>query len=459
MPKDGKESLLLQVAAHQSEPLMPPEANTVDAKKLTSEQLGLIKLWIDQGATGEVNLAQPLKWQSLPPGMNPIFAVALSADGQLAACSRANQIFIYHVASGQLLTRLTDPELISSGMYQHAGVSHLDLVQSLAFSPDGETLASGGFREIKLWRRPHDVHLADLVGSTGGVQSLAVSADGRWAATGEAGGAIKLWDLQAPKDPRTLAGHTAAVTGVQFLPGGTKLASVSQDKTLRLWNVADAAPAGQIETPAPINALAIVAEGAQLATGHADNLVRLWTLSPEGALAAGAQLAGHAGPVTALAGVPTDKNQLVSGSADGTVRQWTVADAKQVREIKHGAAVTAIAVRPDGKQLASAGADNQVKLWNAADGAAWVTPDKTADCSSAGRLPRSGAAGPIRTKPGWRQGQAGRRQNVGSRGRGQDHCHLEWCDHDPNGQGGRRQGTGRKAGRRESTDRSQGRGR
>ena len=55
VPKDGQESLLLQVAAHQSEPLMPPEANTVDAKKLTGEQLGLIKLWIDQGATGEVN--------------------------------------------------------------------------------------------------------------------------------------------------------------------------------------------------------------------------------------------------------------------------------------------------------------------------------------------------------------------------------------------------------------------
>ncbi len=126
--------------------------------------------------------AAPIEWQSLPPGVNPIYAVALTPDGQYVACGRANQIFIYNVASGQLVTRLTDPELISSGLYKSQGVAHLDLVQSLAFSPDGQLLASGGFREVKLWRRPSNARLGELAGTA--VRSLATSPDGKWAATG-----------------------------------------------------------------------------------------------------------------------------------------------------------------------------------------------------------------------------------------------------------------------------------
>ncbi|MCH8924283.1 MAG: hypothetical protein IIA67_14185, partial [Planctomycetes bacterium] len=278
VPGKSGESRLLVLAAHQDEPLMPPPDNEVEAVALSGEQLGLIKRWIDEGATGEVTSQAPIKWQKLPPGVNPIYAVALSSDGQYAACGRANQIFIYHVASGQLVTRLTDPQLVSMGMNENQGVAHLDLVQSLAFSPDGDVLASGGFREVKFWRRPHDVRIAELAGSTSAVQSLATSADGKWAATGEASGAIKLWDLSTRKDPRTLSGHSGHVTAVQFTPDSTQLVSTSDDHTIRLWNVADASAAGQLQSPAPIEALAVLADCAPLATGHADGVIRLWTL-------------------------------------------------------------------------------------------------------------------------------------------------------------------------------------
>ena len=372
------ESLLLKLAAHQDEPVMPPADNGVDALALSSEQLGLIKRWIDEGAKGEVTAnAAPIEWQTLPPGMNPIYAVALTPDGQYVACGRANQIFVYNVASGQLVTRLTDPQLISSGLYKNQGVAHLDLVQSLAFSPDGQLLASGGFREVKLWRRGANARLGELA-DTGAVRSLATSPDGKWAATGTASGEIKLWDLATMKDPKVLAGHTAAATALAFLPDSGRLVSASEDKTLRVWNVADGALATTLETPAPIQALALLADGTQLATGHADNVIRRWTLPAEAsaAIATAGEITGHAGPVTALAISPANKSQLVSASADGTVRQWNLENNQQIREIKHGAAVTDVAVRPDGKQIASAGADNLIKLWNAADGQPWASPDK-----------------------------------------------------------------------------------
>ena len=107
-----RESRLLKLASKQKEPHMPPPDNDVKAKPLTPQELGLIKLWIDQGAKGEVTAASTeIAWQPLPPGINPIYAVAITPDGQYAAASRANQIFLYHVPSKRELGRLTDPSL------------------------------------------------------------------------------------------------------------------------------------------------------------------------------------------------------------------------------------------------------------------------------------------------------------------------------------------------------------
>ena len=110
VPKNSAESLLLGRATGKVDSLMPPKGNKVAAPPLKPEELGLIKLWIDQGATGTVTgQAGAIQWQPLPAGVNPIYAVAVTADGQYAACGRANQIFIYHLPTGKLVGRLTDP--------------------------------------------------------------------------------------------------------------------------------------------------------------------------------------------------------------------------------------------------------------------------------------------------------------------------------------------------------------
>ena len=121
-------------------------------------------MWIDQGAKGGVSAGAGVVWQPLPAGVNPIYAVAITPDGQYAAASRANQIFVYHVPSKRALGRLTDPKLLESGLYKGPGVADLDLIQSLAFSPDGQLLASGGFRTAKLWRRGRNVRKAEWPG-------------------------------------------------------------------------------------------------------------------------------------------------------------------------------------------------------------------------------------------------------------------------------------------------------
>ncbi len=149
--KKPRESLLLKAAAHQDpELIMPPPDNKVAALPLKSDELGLLQLWIEQGAKGVMRASVPVVWEPMPSGLSAIYAVAVTRDGQFAACGRANQIFIYHLPSGGLVARLNDPQAKKTG---HTGAAHRDTVNSLAFSADGDVLASGGYREVKLWRR------------------------------------------------------------------------------------------------------------------------------------------------------------------------------------------------------------------------------------------------------------------------------------------------------------------
>src|SRR5438445_1944068 len=370
VPKRSGESLLLKIASHQVKPMMPPKNNKVQASDLTPEELGLIKLWIDQGAKGEVHGAGPIVWQPLPEGLNPIYAVALTSDGQFAACARANQIFIYHLASKQLVTRLTDSQLLKAGLYGKLGVAHRDLVHSLAFSPDGNLLASGGYREVKLWRRPRDVQKFNFPSiARQAVLAVAVSPDGKWLATGGDDGSIRLWNPATGKSIRKLSGHKRAVNGLSFSPDNTKLVSGSADKTIRVWDAAKGKVLCQTQTAAEVNTVTWIADGRQIASGGADYLIRVWYVDvAKRELAALKEIKGHEGPVTSLASIPPNGAQVISGSGDGTIRQWNLEDGRLIRKMKHGGPVAAVAVRNDGKRLASAGLNNITKLWDAADG-------------------------------------------------------------------------------------------
>ncbi len=162
IPGKGAESLMYQAAAHTWDSEMPPKGNKVGAVNLTAQQLALFKKWIDQGAKASPKKVRVITWQPLPAGLQPIYAVAMMPQGEFAAAARANQVCVYHLPTRSLVTKLTDPSLIKSGLYKQPGVAHRDLVQSLTFSPDGMRLATGSFREVKVWRRavPAVTHVA-----------------------------------------------------------------------------------------------------------------------------------------------------------------------------------------------------------------------------------------------------------------------------------------------------------
>lgn len=334
----GAESLALQAAAHADDDLkMPPRDNKAKAHDLSPEQLALLKLWIDQGAKPSPKVERVLAWQDVPGTLQAIFAAAITPDGQFAACARANRISFYHLPSGRAIATEN---------------AHRDQVNALAFSPDGTLLASAGYREVKLWRRPRDVQKLAL--ADGGTR-IAISPDGKWFATGGDDGNVKVSEFPGGKVVQTFHGANGAITALAFSPDNAKVACASADKSVSVWSSGQ--QVARVETPAEVNAVVWFAD--KLASAGADGVIRMWS----DALAPVKELPGHAGAVTALA---AREALLLSGGADGTVRVWDVEKAQATVQMNHGGPVSAVAMRSDGKTLASAGANNVAKLWDAA---------------------------------------------------------------------------------------------
>ncbi len=198
-------SLIYTAAAQSSELIMPPANNKSGAHRLTTGELSILRTWIEQGAKESQRRDRPVSLIPLPPGTQPIYAVAITPGGRFAACGRGNQIHVYDLAKREFATSLNDSS-ISLPTNAAQTSSHRSVVHCLAFSPDGSRLASGSYREVKIWRRSEAVRSrliavpdTDLRPSTTADGVLATSKSNTWMLRTQSDGSLEIAEQSTGK--------------------------------------------------------------------------------------------------------------------------------------------------------------------------------------------------------------------------------------------------------------------
>jgi WD40 repeat protein len=324
-------------------------------------------------------------------GYAAINVVAFSPDSRTLAVARGtnnqpSEVQLWDVPSGRLLATLS---------------GHASGMGSLAFSPDGNTLASGDQHGVvKLWDVARVVHRPPLPIHEATVRDLAVSADGMLAATGGMDHVIMVWDLPTRRVLRKLRASNT-VTRLAFGPRGKRLASNALDGSVTVWDLGTGKPLWSRKGLLVEPMLAFAPDGATLAWSDGYDVVLgdpatgrerrrflrhrklvvgvafsgdgtyLYTLDVDGRLVAWAVAAGRERcsreiprGAKALALSP-DGKRLVTGGQDGVVRFWDVESLEPGPELHgHKGIVYALEFTGDGRRLLSAGSDGTVRLWD-----------------------------------------------------------------------------------------------
>ena len=189
-------------------------------------------------------------------------------------------------------------------------------IMTLAFSPDGKTLASGSKdMTVRLWNTERRKKLKTLKGHVGWITALAFSNDGKIIASGDTDSIVRLWDTHKGNELAILNGHKNTIVALTFAPNGKTLASASADGTIRFW---DANTGTEISI---------------FATGHTES-VKAVAFSADGAT-------------------------LSSAMFNGTVQQYDIKTGQELTPFTtgHQKMTYAVVLSPDATLLATHGAD------------------------------------------------------------------------------------------------------
>jgi WD40 repeat protein len=202
-------------------------------------------------------------------------------------------------------------------------------------------------------------------GHTNAVNSVAVSPDGKLAASGSSDQTIKIWNISTGKETRTFRGHTGPVNCVAFSPDGKLVASASDDKTIMLWRLGDIQSA-PIQTfrnnTLGVTSVAFLPGGKSILSGSLDSTLKLWDIQTGREVLT---ISVSSGPVVTIA-VSPDGAKALSASADGTLTSWDLKTGKLIRtaDVSVGA-IYSCAFLPDGARVITGGRDSAIDIWNA----------------------------------------------------------------------------------------------
>ena len=358
VPGDSESSRLYRMVAGKLEPSMP-----LGGGSLPTEQIDLIKRWIDAGAVGpkpgetasaKQTPVERKKIEPTSPVKAQIFSLAYRPDGQMLALGGFQLVRLASASTGKMHTTL-------EGMQE--------VVRSVAFSPDGGLLAAAGGLparggEVKIWDVASRKLRLTIQGHADTIYATVFSPDGSILATSSYDRLIKLWDVDSGKELRTLKDHIDAVYSLAFTPDGKWLLSGAADRSLKIWDVSSGERLYTVSDPLEgINAITIHPSGKRVAAGGLDRTIRIWELGEkEGKLLR--SLIAHEGPILQIAFSP-DGEKLVTASTDGTIKVFRSDDLAELKILSPQPDwVMSLRFSPDGSRFAAGRFDGSLSIYD-----------------------------------------------------------------------------------------------
>lgn len=291
-------------------------------------------------------------------------ALAFSPDGTLLA-----------IGNIQGIIALRDNR---TGTVIYRGQLQDDKIASLAFSPDGHTLASVTGTFIKLWDSVAHLPLRTLKGITLPFSDIALSTDGNCMVTLAGDWLVRIWDIALEGEgERTvikrrcrlaLPGHIDGMWGCAITRAGNRVASCSEDRTIRIWDRATGQCLHVLRGHAhSVIAAAFSPDGDMLASASLDQTVQLWNVQtgePVARLMDAHMLQSIHNGIWSVRFSPNGRT-LAAGFGDGSILLWDVASRELRATLRgHTAWVRSLAFSADGAWLASGSNDQLVCVWN-----------------------------------------------------------------------------------------------
>jgi WD40 repeat protein len=294
-------------------------AITPDGRSAVSASRQAVKVWDLEGGVLE---------RTLDADSSGVTAIAMTADGTRAVCGGGRTLRIWDIQSGAL------QKTIQAGYPEETtwwGTRNHE-VTALALTPDSARVVVASWRRLVLAQLEPLQPLREFAAHTSEVTAVAVTPDGTRIVSGSDDRTLKVWDLASGELVQTLEGHADAITAIAITPDGARAVSACRDQTIKVWNLGAAAAApGQVGHAAAVTAVTVVPGGMRAITAGDDYTVRIWDLE-RGELVksidTGPTLEEDVlapGPVWAMASTP-DGTRVVSISRHLTVRVWRLED-------------------------------------------------------------------------------------------------------------------------------------